>query len=88
MVPPRQKGNPKWRLRLRVETALLARLEKAAEKNGRTLTGEIIQRLEQSFAKEDMMQNLEALADKLAEKVGKVVVSENNRVIIERGGKP
>lgn len=57
-------------LRLRVESALLARLEKAAEKNGRTLTGEIIRRLDESFAKEDMCQRLDELADRIAAKLG------------------
>jgi hypothetical protein len=39
-------------LRLRVEPELLAKLEKAREKRGRTLNGEIIDRLELSFARE------------------------------------
>jgi hypothetical protein len=46
-------------LRLRVEPSLLARLEKAAERNERTLTGEIVQRLENSFKKEDLEAMLE-----------------------------
>ena len=40
-------------LRLRIEPRLLTRLEKAREKSRRTLTGEIVDRLEQSFRKED-----------------------------------
>ena len=47
-------------LRLRVEPSLLARLEKSAEKNGRTLTGEIVDRLDGSFRREDMMAVIEA----------------------------
>lgn len=75
-------------LRLRVEATLLAKLEKAAEKNGRTLTGEITHRLEESFAKEDMIATIEAVADRLAEKVGKVIISaEGDRVTVVRGDK-
>jgi hypothetical protein len=40
-------------LRVRIEPRLLARLEKAREKSGRTLTGEIVHRLEQTFRKEE-----------------------------------
>lgn len=39
-------------LRLRVEPELLAKLETARERRGRTLSGEIINRLEMSFARE------------------------------------
>jgi hypothetical protein len=48
-------ANPKEgpHLRLRVNPKLLARLEKAREKSGRTLTGEIVSRLESSFRRED-----------------------------------
>src|SRR5215212_1358010 len=40
-------------LRLRVEPGLLARLEKSAAKAERTLTGEIVHRLAQSFGVEE-----------------------------------
>ena len=40
-------------LRVRIEPRLLARLEKEREKNRRTLTGEIVHRLEDSFRRED-----------------------------------
>jgi hypothetical protein len=40
-------------LRVRIESALLARLEKVREKTGRTLTGEIVHRIEQTFRKEE-----------------------------------
>lgn len=40
-------------LRVRVEPKLLARLERAREKSGRTLTREITERLEQSFVRDD-----------------------------------
>jgi hypothetical protein len=51
-------------LRLRIEPRLLTRLEKAREKSGRTLTGEISHRLEESFWKDDT----EAVAIKAARK--------------------
>lgn len=72
-------------LRLRVDATLLAKLEKAAEKNGNTLTGEIVRRLEESFAKEDKMLELEALADKMLERFGRAVtIKEDGRVIYRR----
>jgi Arc-like DNA binding domain len=40
-------------LRIRIERELLARLEKSRKERGRTLTGEIVDRVEQSFRKED-----------------------------------
>jgi hypothetical protein len=40
-------------LRVRIEPKLLARLEKAREANGNTLTGEIVARLEESFSTAD-----------------------------------
>jgi hypothetical protein len=49
-------------LRLRVEERLLERLEKAAEKSRRTLTGEIVHRLEQSFRKENESATIQAAA--------------------------
>jgi hypothetical protein len=42
-------------LRVRIDPKLIARLEKAREANGNTLTGEIVSRLEESFAGEDKM---------------------------------
>jgi hypothetical protein len=42
-------------IRLRIEPRLLDRLEKSREKEGRTLTGEIIHRLEQSFQKDERL---------------------------------
>jgi hypothetical protein len=60
-------------LRLRVESSLLARLEKAAEKNGRTLTGEINHRLGESFKKDDFADALEKLSDKFVVKVTDVL---------------
>jgi hypothetical protein len=63
-------------LRLRVEPALLVRLEKYAEKNGRTLTGEIVARLEQSFKREDLTEILESLSDKMTVKIGNMIVKQ------------
>jgi hypothetical protein len=56
-------------LRLRVEPALLTRLEKSAEKNGRTLTGEIVDRLDASFKRDDMQAYVDATAQSIAEKL-------------------
>jgi hypothetical protein len=50
MAKKRKEATP--HLRLRVGPELLAKLEKAREKHGRTLTGEIVHRLELSFARE------------------------------------
>jgi hypothetical protein len=56
-------------LRLRVEPSLLARLEKSAQKNGRTLTGEIVDRLDASFKRDDMQAFVDATAQRIAEKL-------------------
>lgn len=56
-------------LRVRVEATLLAKLEKAAERNSNTLTGEIIRRLEESFAKDDVTRAIHALADRVVERI-------------------
>jgi hypothetical protein len=56
-------------LRLRVEPSLLARLQKSADKNGRTLTGEIVDRLDASFKRDDMQAFMEATAQKISEKL-------------------
>jgi len=52
-------------LRLRVDPIRLAKLEKQAQKNGRTLTGEILHRLDESFQRDD----LKAFADRLSQDV-------------------
>jgi hypothetical protein len=49
-------------LRIRIEPNLLARLENAREKSGRTLTGEIVSRLDQSFRQQDEDKRLAAAA--------------------------
>jgi len=63
-------------LRVRIEPGLLRRLERAREKSGRTLTGEIVHRLEHSFRKDDQWQvakeagrvAAEVIADEIAKK--------------------
>jgi hypothetical protein len=52
-------------LRLRVDPSLLVRLEKAAEKNGRTLTGEINHRLGESFKRDDVLTVADVMSDKI-----------------------
>jgi hypothetical protein len=68
-------------LRVRIDPARLARLEKYAEKNGRTLTGEIIHRLDESFKKSDLM----ALVDRLSEKISGEVTVKIGDMIIKQG---
>jgi uncharacterized coiled-coil DUF342 family protein len=51
----RKGGTP--HLRLRIEPQLLGRLEKAREKAGRTLTGEIVHRLELTFRRDDLIEH-------------------------------
>lgn len=65
MVKPKDTPH----LRLRVEPSLLGKLEKAAEKNGRTLTGEINHRLSESFKKDDLIALAERMADRLSTEV-------------------
>jgi sugar/nucleoside kinase (ribokinase family) len=49
-------------LRVRIEPKLLARLEKSRQKSGRTLTGEIVERLEESFRRDDTKEHLKEMA--------------------------
>jgi len=56
-------------LRVRIEPKLLARLEKSREKNGRTLTGEIVERLEHSFHKDDMNDLMKQMMQSFREQV-------------------
>jgi hypothetical protein len=46
-------------LRVRIEPKLLAKLEKSRERKGRTLTGEIVERLEESFRNDDRVAKIE-----------------------------
>jgi hypothetical protein len=54
MAKKAEKREP--HLRIRIEPKLVARLEKARVKNGNTLTGEIVSRLEESFAVQDKIE--------------------------------
>jgi hypothetical protein len=60
-------------LRLRIDPIRLAKLEKAAEKNSRTLTGEIVHRLDQSFKSDDLTDVLERLSDRVTVKITEVL---------------
>jgi len=51
MAKKRKETTP--HLRIRIEPELLARLEKSRTANSRTLTGEIVHRIEQTYRKED-----------------------------------
>jgi hypothetical protein len=87
-------------LRVRIEPRLLARLEKAREMNGRTLTGEIVQRLEESFRREDQqalitatisrtLQWLNALPDHSLLKLAKDLPPEElDRFLLSLATKP
>jgi hypothetical protein len=59
-------------LRIRIEPKLLNRLEKSREKDGNTLTGEIVARLERSFETEDrradFKEGMETVYKQFAEK--------------------
>ncbi|WP_338832319.1 hypothetical protein [Bradyrhizobium sp. 27S5] len=57
-------------LRLRIDPARLAKLEKAAEKNARTLTAEIIFRLDGSFKRDDFEAALDALSERGTVRLG------------------
>ena len=82
-------------LRLRIDPQLLARIERAREKSGRTLTGEIAHRLEQSFerqAQEDLIKEAAAVAS--VEAINTVFSVVDQKAIIElakktrKGSKP
>jgi hypothetical protein len=60
-------------LRVRVEPPLLGRLEKAREKSGRTLTGEITERLEQSFTREDRRELIEFAVKQIETKLDELL---------------
>jgi hypothetical protein len=63
---PKKAAKQPPHLRLRVDPKLLARLEKAREANGNTLTGEIASRLEESFNTADKIALYKEAADKLS----------------------
>jgi hypothetical protein len=72
-------------IRLRIEPAMLKRLEKYAEKNGRTLTGEIVHRLSESFKEDDFTDLIERLGDRVTVKIGDMIVKQGRRSIQEEG---
>jgi hypothetical protein len=53
-----KKARETTHLRVRLDPIRLAKLEKAAEKNGLTLTGEIVRRLDESFGLPLLLQEL------------------------------
>jgi hypothetical protein len=56
-------------LRVRIDPIRIAKLERQAEKNGLTLTAEIVRRLDESFRRDDGPASLERLADQVTAKV-------------------
>lgn len=59
------------KLNLRFTEALRRRLEKHAERNNRSMNEEIIRRLEESFAKDDLTQTIEDFANRVVAKLTK-----------------
>ncbi|WP_354268949.1 Arc family DNA-binding protein [Bradyrhizobium japonicum] len=64
------------KLNLRFTEALRARLEKQAERNNRSMNEEIVRRLEESFGKDDLMDALEKLSDRVTVKINDVIVKQ------------
>jgi hypothetical protein len=54
-------------LRVRIDPKLLERLEKSRAKNGRTLTGEIVERLEESFRRDDSAAQIGEITKQIEE---------------------
>jgi Arc-like DNA binding dprotein len=61
------KSKEMTHLRVRVRPQLLARLKKASKDSGRTLTGEIVTRLEESFTREPAVADLASQVGDLRE---------------------
>jgi hypothetical protein len=86
-----RKTNDTANLRLRVEPELLAKLEKAREKNGRTLSGEIVHRVEASFARDKTRASalqyvaavVEVMADTIAPDLPPAKAQEHLRKVID-----
>ena len=76
-----RKPSDPVKLNLRFQETLRARLEKQAVKNNRSMNEEIVRRLENSFQRED----LEELAERMAEKLGSVVTVKIGDVITKSG---
>jgi hypothetical protein len=78
---PKSKEAP--HLRVRIEPRLLARLEKARERTGRTMTGEIVERLWQSFQREDQQELAVQAATTALQRAGFPVVPFGNEAQAE-----
>jgi hypothetical protein len=78
-------------LRLRVEPELLAQLEKSRQRGGRTITGEIVRRLELSFTREKIRASaadtaatmIELVADTLSPNLPPDIAEQHLRKVIE-----
>jgi hypothetical protein len=66
-MPRKQKDTAQ--LRLRLDPIRLAKLKIQADKTGRTLTGEITHRLDESFKRTDIADVIERLSDQITAKV-------------------
>src|SRR5262245_44468706 len=58
-MPQKTKAPKQVHIRVRLDQSLLDRLEKDRVANGRTLTGEIVHKLEQSYRQENMRKYIE-----------------------------
>jgi hypothetical protein len=76
-----RKPSDPIKLNLRFTEALRVRLEKQATKNNHSMNEEIIRRLEASFQRDD----LEALVERVAEKLGSTVSVKINDMIVKHG---
>ena len=74
-------------LRHRIETDLLQKLEKAAESSGRTLTGEINERLKESFKREDAKKLVIATVESTVGEVTGIYLKEISKILQDKGGK-
>jgi hypothetical protein len=61
-MPQKTKAPKQVHIRIRLDQSLLDRLEKARTANGRTLTGEITERLVRSFQQQDVYAFIEHTA--------------------------
>jgi hypothetical protein len=80
---PKSKEAP--HLRVRLKPQLIARLDKARDKTGRTMTGEIEWRLDQSFQREDH-EEWELRAKQLATAAATTAVDQVLRRFQPSGG--
>jgi DNA repair exonuclease SbcCD ATPase subunit len=71
-------------LRVRIEPKLIARLEKAREANGNTLTGEIVSRLEASFFTEARMASFKEAQTMHIEEMRQTIAEMREKIEQER----